>query len=66
THNTPPTVTAAGAPIKLATKPALVSQVAFREGLAQTIAWYQNNPVWVARARSGEYRTYYAQMYGAL
>ncbi|MFQ3580693.1 MAG: dTDP-glucose 4,6-dehydratase [Chloracidobacterium sp.] len=41
-------------------------QVAFREGLAQTIAWYQNNPVWVARARSGEYRTYYAQMYGAL
>jgi dTDP-glucose 4,6-dehydratase len=36
----------------------------FTTGLAQTIAWYRANPAWVARVRSGEYRSYYEQNYG--
>jgi dTDP-glucose 4,6-dehydratase len=34
-------------------------------GLQKTICWYQENPAWIARARSGAYREYYAQQYGA-
>ena len=33
-------------------------------GLSKTISWYQANPQWIARARSGEYRNYYAEQYG--
>lgn len=33
-------------------------------GLAKTIQWYQNNPDWIERARSGAYREFYAQQYG--
>jgi dTDP-glucose 4,6-dehydratase len=33
-------------------------------GLHKTIRWYQENPDWIARARSGAYREYYAQQYG--
>jgi dTDP-glucose 4,6-dehydratase len=33
-------------------------------GLAKTITWYQTNTEWLARARSGEYRKYYAEQYG--
>ena len=33
-------------------------------GLQKTIHWYQTNPDWIARARSGAYREYYAQQYG--
>lgn len=33
-------------------------------GLEKTIRWYQENEEWVERARSGEYREYYAQHYG--
>jgi len=36
----------------------------FEEGLARTIAWYRENPSWVARVRSGEYRSYYRHNYG--
>jgi dTDP-glucose 4,6-dehydratase len=36
----------------------------FETGLAQTIAWYQSHAAWVARVRSGEYRTYYERNYG--
>jgi dTDP-glucose 4,6-dehydratase len=36
----------------------------FEAGLRQTIAWYQDNSRWVARVRSGEYRTYYERNYG--
>jgi dTDP-glucose 4,6-dehydratase len=39
-------------------------QVDFREGLRETIAWYQSHPDWVNRIRSGEYRRYYAEQYG--
>jgi len=40
-------------------------QVAFEAGLAETIAWYLGNADWVARVRSGEYRTYYEKQYGS-
>jgi dTDP-glucose 4,6-dehydratase len=36
----------------------------FEEGLARTIEWYRENASWVARVRSGEYRTYYEHNYG--
>ncbi len=40
-------------------------KMAFEDGLAQTIQWYQNNPEWVEHVRSGAYREYYAQNYGS-
>ncbi len=36
----------------------------WESGLGKTIAWYQENTGWLARARSGEYRKYYAEQYG--
>ncbi len=36
----------------------------FEDGLGRTIDWYRNNSDWVARVRSGEYRTYYEKNYG--
>ncbi|MEP6922652.1 MAG: GDP-mannose 4,6-dehydratase, partial [bacterium] len=33
-------------------------------GLRKTIKWYQDNPLWIERARSGAYRDYYKQQYG--
>ncbi|HEV2707695.1 MAG TPA: dTDP-glucose 4,6-dehydratase [Pyrinomonadaceae bacterium] len=33
-------------------------------GLAKTIRWYADNGEWIRRARSGEYRDYYARQYG--
>lgn len=36
----------------------------FESGLARTIEWYRANAAWVARVRSGEYRTYYERNYG--
>ena len=30
--------------------------VAFEQGLAETVAWYQANSNWVERVRSGAYR----------
>lgn len=33
-------------------------------GLSKTIEWYQTNPEWVERTRSGAYRDFYAQQYG--
>jgi dTDP-glucose 4,6-dehydratase len=35
----------------------------FETGLAKTIDWYRANAGWVARVRSGAYRTYYEQNY---
>jgi dTDP-glucose 4,6-dehydratase len=35
----------------------------FESGLARTIDWYRANAPWVARVRSGAYRTYYEQNY---
>lgn len=39
-------------------------QETWTTGLAKTVAWYRDNPAWVRRARSGEYREYYRQQYG--
>jgi len=36
----------------------------WESGLQKTIAWYQTNTQWVARARSGAYREFYAKQYG--
>ena len=36
----------------------------FETGLARTIDWYRANGQWVARVRSGAYRTYYEENYG--
>src|SRR6266404_5613212 len=36
----------------------------WESGLQKTIAWYQTNTEWVARARSGAYREFYAKQYG--
>jgi len=37
----------------------------WESGLAKTINWYQENTEWIARTRSGAYREYYKQQYGA-
>jgi len=38
-------------------------QVAFEDGLAQTVAWYRENTAWVDRVKSGEYRNWYERNY---
>ncbi|MCO4745768.1 MAG: dTDP-glucose 4,6-dehydratase [Proteobacteria bacterium] len=37
--------------------------VSFTEGLRQTVRWYLENPEWIARVRSGEYRRWLAEHY---
>jgi dTDP-glucose 4,6-dehydratase len=37
----------------------------FEAGLAETVAWYRANSAWCERVRSGAYRDYYQQQYGA-
>jgi dTDP-glucose 4,6-dehydratase len=39
-------------------------QVRFEEGLAETVAWYRDNPWWWEPIRSGDYRAYYERQYG--
>jgi dTDP-glucose 4,6-dehydratase len=39
-------------------------QETWESGLSKTIQWYQTNSDWMARARSGAYRDFYAQQYG--
>ena len=36
----------------------------FERGMAETIRWYLENLDWVERVTSGEYKNYYARMYG--
>jgi dTDP-glucose 4,6-dehydratase len=38
-------------------------EVSFEEGIEQTIQWYLDNPEWLVRVASGEYRKYMAKMY---
>lgn len=38
-------------------------EVEFEQGLATTIAWYQQNQEWTRRVRSCEYQSYYARNY---
>jgi dTDP-glucose 4,6-dehydratase len=37
----------------------------FEDGLAETVAWYEQNPAWWKPIKSGEYRAYYEQQYAA-
>jgi dTDP-glucose 4,6-dehydratase len=39
-------------------------QAPFEVRLEQTVQWYRDNPDWLRRVRSGEYRDYYQQNYG--
>lgn len=39
-------------------------QTRFADGLAQTVAWYQDNAWWWQPIRSGDYRAYYERQYG--
>jgi dTDP-glucose 4,6-dehydratase len=39
-------------------------KMAWEDGLAATIRWYQENQSWVDHIRSGEYKEYYRAMYG--
>lgn len=41
-------------------------QIAFADGLRDTIRWYQQNLDWVAAIRTGEYLRYYEKQYGVL
>lgn len=36
----------------------------WESGLEKTISWYRTNAEWLARARNGAYREFYAQQYG--
>jgi dTDP-glucose 4,6-dehydratase len=48
---------------KLARETGFRPEVAFEDGLARTVAWYQENAGWIGRVRSGEYREYYSRNY---
>ncbi|HEV3203623.1 MAG TPA: dTDP-glucose 4,6-dehydratase [Gemmataceae bacterium] len=39
-------------------------QIAFEQGLRDTIRWYVENKEWVASVRNGEYLKYYEKQYG--
>ncbi len=39
-------------------------QVAFRDGIRETIDWYKANAAWVNRIKTGDYLKYYEQQYG--
>jgi len=40
------------------------AQVRFADGLAETVAWYEDNAWWWEPIRSGDYRAYYERQYG--
>ena len=39
-------------------------QIAFADGLGETIRWYLDNQSWVNTIRSGDYLKYYERQYG--
>ncbi|MCW5960139.1 MAG: dTDP-glucose 4,6-dehydratase [Pyrinomonadaceae bacterium] len=39
-------------------------RVSWEQGLEQTIKWYLDNQEWVDHIKSGDYKKYYAEMYG--
>ena len=41
------------------------NRVGFEQGLALTVAWFEQNEAWWRGARSGEWDDYYARQYGA-
>jgi dTDP-glucose 4,6-dehydratase len=40
------------------------AEVRFGDGLAETVAWYRDNPWWWEPIRSGDYHDYYERQYG--
>jgi len=38
--------------------------ITFADGIRQTIAWYLDNPEWIAAVRDGSYQHYFETMYG--
>ena len=38
-------------------------RVEFEDGMARTVAWYRDNPQWIANVRSGAYREFYETNY---
>ena len=51
-------------PTKIETELGWRPQETWTSGLQKTIQWYADNTEWLARARSGAYREYYARQYG--
>ncbi|MCA1592671.1 MAG: dTDP-glucose 4,6-dehydratase [Acidobacteria bacterium] len=51
-------------PTKIETELGWRPHETWETGLQKTIQWYADNDEWVARARSGDYREYYAKQYG--
>lgn len=50
-------------PTKIETELGWRPRETWESGLQQTIHWYEQNGAWIARARSGAYREFYAQQY---
>jgi len=40
------------------------ARVTLEEGFSRTAKWYQKNPLWVEKAKSGDYIAYYQKLYG--
>lgn len=52
-------------PTKIHTELGWLPETKFADGIGQTIDWYLAHRDWWEEILSGEYRTYYARMYGA-
>jgi dTDP-glucose 4,6-dehydratase len=52
-------------PTKIETELGWTPAETFETGFRKTVAWYLENPAWVERVRSGEYRKWIEQNYGA-
>jgi dTDP-glucose 4,6-dehydratase len=52
-------------PAKVETELGWRPQETWESGLEKTLKWYAENRKWIERARSGAYRDYYTQQYGA-
>ncbi|MDE6488697.1 MAG: GDP-mannose 4,6-dehydratase, partial [Paramuribaculum sp.] len=50
-------------PTKIATELGWYPETPFDEGIEKTVRWYLDNPGWVRRITSGDYRIYYDKMY---
>lgn len=50
-------------PLKIINELGWSPRVNFKEGLENTIKWYLENPGWVHKITSGEYKEYYRKMY---
>jgi dTDP-glucose 4,6-dehydratase len=53
-------------PLKVETELSWRPVETWETGLRKTIQWYAENADWIARARNGEYREFYARQYGGV